>query len=116
MDGMTEPAGETIETARLRRSPRYGVFLAAGAGLGVLAALILTFVFDGTADESSTGVVYSTGQVFGFLALYSIPIGVALAGTVALILDRVIGKRSKTVQISHQHVHTADAPGTDPRA
>lgn len=106
---MTEPAGETIETARLRRSPRYGVFLALGAALGLLAAMILTFVFDGTDDKSATGVTYSTGQVFGFLALYCIPLGIALVGIVALILDKVVGRRAKDVRITHEHVHLGDA-------
>ncbi|MBB4140458.1 potassium transporter Trk [Microbacterium invictum] len=104
---MTEPAGDRIETARVRRSPRYGVFLAAGAAVGLLAALILTFVFDGF-KSPAIGVTYSTGQVFGFLALYCIPIGLALTGILALILDRVAGKRTHEVRISRERFHTED--------
>lgn len=100
---MTEPAGESIETARVRRSPRYGVFLVAGAAVGVLAALILTFVFDGW-KSPATGVTYSTGQVFGFLALYAIPLGVALAGILALVLDRAAARRSHAVRIARTRV------------
>ncbi len=104
MDAMTDPAPEHIETARLRRSPRYGVFLAVGAALGLLLALILTFAFDGTADTSDAGVTYSTGQVFGFVALACIPIGMAVGITVALILDRRLSRRTRDVLIDHQHV------------
>lgn len=108
MDAMTEPAGERIETARVRRSPRYGVFLAAGAALGLLAALVLTFVFDGW-KSPATGVTYSSGQVFGFLALYAIPIGIAVTGIVALILDRVASRRTHEVRISREQIRTDDA-------
>ena len=54
---MSEPvehAVHRIETARVRRSPRYAIFCVAGAALGILAALILTFAFDGTAEAGST--------------------------------------------------------------
>jgi len=106
---MSEPAGHRIEAAQLRRSPRYGVFLAAGAALGILAALILTFAFDGTAEKSqATGVLYSTGQVFGFLCLFCIPIGLAVGGAVALVLDRVLTRRVRAVRIDHETVHAPD--------
>ena len=60
-----------IETVRLRRAPKYSVFLAAGAALGLLVAMILTFTFNGTGGTSpNTGLVYSSGQVFGFLAAH----------------------------------------------
>jgi len=67
---MTSHVEHRIETAQVRRSPRYGVFLAAGAALGLIVALILTFAFDGTGDESRyTEVSYSLTQAFGFIAL-----------------------------------------------
>lgn len=101
---MTDPAAEHIETARLRRSPRYGAFVAVGAALGVIVALILTFAFDGTSEESASGVVYSQSQVFGFVALAAVPIGIALAIVVALILDRRSSRRSRDVLIDHERV------------
>ncbi len=105
---MSSPSGESIETARVRRSPRYGVFLVAGAAVGILAALVLTFVFDGWKSDA-TGVTYSTGQVFGFLALYAIPLGIALAGILALVLDRTAARRSHEVHIARERVRTDDA-------
>ena len=103
--GLEPPAAHRIETARVRRSPRYGIFFALGAALGIVAALVLTYAFDGTDDPSvATTVQYSTGQVFGFLLLWCIPIGVALAGVVALILDRRLSRRTREVRVDHERV------------
>ena len=51
---MTERAQHQIETAHVRRSPRYAIFFVLGAILGILAALILTFAFDGTEEKSAS--------------------------------------------------------------
>ena len=77
--------------------------------LGILAALILTFAFDGTAQQSpSTQVTYSTSQVFGFLSLVCIPIGLAVGAAVALVLDRVLSRRTRDVRIDHERVELVD--------
>jgi len=98
------------ETARVRRSPKFAVFIGLGAALGLLAALILTFAFGGgvTDQSASTGVVYTPTQVFGFLALFCVPVGIALGGTVAVVLDRVLARRAHDVQIEHEHIRTQD--------
>lgn len=102
---MTEHAEHRIETAHVRRSPRYAIFFVVGAILGILAALILTFAFDGTQQKSpSTQVLYSTSQVFGFLCLVCIPVGMAVLGAVALILDRRLSRRQHEVRVDHERV------------
>lgn len=102
---MTESAQHHIETATVRRSPRYAIFFVAGAALGILLALILTFAFDGTLEKSpTTQVLYSTSQVFGFLCLMCIPIGLAVGGAVALLLDRRMSKRTHEVRIDRERV------------
>lgn len=106
---MTEHAEHRIETARLRRSPRYSVFFVAGAALGILIALVLTFVFDGSENaSSSTGVVYSTSQVFGFLCLFTIPVGVAIGGAVALTFDRMLARKTREVRIDHERIQVTE--------
>ena len=106
---MTSSPEHHLETVQLRRSPRYGVFLAAGAALGILVALILTFAFHGTDQASaSTGVEYSSTQVFGFLCLFGIPVGLALGGAVALLLDRTVGRRTRDVRVDVEHVTTPE--------
>ena len=102
-------SSERIETLRVRRAPRISVFLIAGAGLGILAAMILTFAFDGTLYGSpNTGMVYSQGQVFGFLALIGIAVGLAVGGVIALILDRRSSRHTREVAVDHESIHTED--------
>lgn len=100
---------DEIVTVRVRRAPKYGVFLLLGAALGVLAATVLTLAFDGTALPSpNSGMEYSTMQVFGFVTLICVPIGIAVGGAVALILDRVVGRRSRDVRVDHESVRLSD--------
>ena len=106
MEGMGEHIEDHVERMRLRRAPKFSVFLLVGAALGVLVAMILTFAFNGTSDVSpNTGLVYSQGQVFGFMLLVCIPIGLAVGGIVALVLDRRSSRRTKDVIVDHLTVH-----------
>ena len=103
---MTEHIEDHVERMRLRRAPKFSVFMLVGAAVGVLVAMILTFAFSGTDEVSpNTGLVYSQGQVFGFLLLVCIPAGLAVAGIIALILDRRSSRRTKDVIVDHLTVH-----------
>lgn len=117
---MSETAQHRIETAHVRRSPRYAMFFLVGAVVGALTALALTFGFGGSVGESAaTQAQYSVGQVFGFLSLACIPIGIALFGTIALILDRRMSRRMHEVRVDHEHVdvrHPDEEPGVTPTA
>jgi len=99
---------DEIVTARVRRAPRYAVFMGLGAILGILVALILTFAFDGSGESVSTGVVYSPMQVFGFLSLIFVAVGVVVGGVVALILDRVMSRRARDVVVDRERSHYAE--------
>lgn len=104
MDAMS-PAEHHIETAQLRRSPRYGRLMVSGAVVGLLVAVVLTLAFGGEQQKSeSTGVVYSIPQVLGFVALICIPVGIALGGAVALVLDRIVGRRTRDVRVDRETV------------
>ena len=106
---MGEHVEDHIETVRVRRAPKFSVFLLVGAAVGVIAAMILTFGFDGSSDISpNTGLVYSQGQVFGFLLLVCVPVGLALGAVVALILDRRSRRRTRDVVVDHESVQTDD--------
>lgn len=98
----------SVSEARVRRVPKYGVFLVLGGALGVLAATILTFVFDGVMEPSDIGVTYSRGQVFGFLLLFCLAGGVALGAVVALILDRTVGRKTRAVLVQHETIIAED--------
>jgi H+/Cl- antiporter ClcA len=100
-----DPAPDVEQTVRLRRSPRYGVFLVFGALVGVLVAAILTFAYDGSSYVSpNTGVEYSREQVFGFVALVCAPIGLVIGGVVALVFERTVGRRIREVRADHATV------------
>lgn len=104
---VTEHVEDRIETVRVRRAPKFSVFLLAGAALGIVVALVLTFAFNGTGDPSeNTGLVYTQGQVFGFLALICVTVGVAIGAITALLLDRASSRRTREVTVDHESVHT----------
>jgi len=106
---MAEHVEDHIETVRVRRAPKFSVFLLVGAALGVIAAMIFTFAFDGSSETSpNTGLVYSQGQVFGFLLLVCVPVGLALAAIVALIFDRRSRRHTRDVVVDHESVQTED--------
>lgn len=97
---------ETVE-ATIRPVPRYGVFMGLGVVLGLIAAAILTWI--GSYEPSQAlDVVYPAGQVFGFLLLWTVPIGLAVGGVVALIFERTSRKHARTVRVSHETVTTDD--------
>lgn len=97
---------ETVE-ATVRRVPRYGVFMGIGVVLGIIAAGILTMV--GTYDPSKVlDVVYPPGQVFGFALLWTVPIGLALGGIVALILERIAKRHDRVVQVDRETIVESD--------
>lgn len=105
---MAEQHESHIESARLRRSPRYGVFLTLGVALGLLTALILTYSVDASTVSQATGVSYDTAQVLGFMSLVCGTVGLALGGIVALVFDRALSRRVRTVRIDHETVRDAD--------
>lgn len=93
---------QTVE-ATVRRVPRYGVFMALGVVVGLIAAGVLTAV--GSFDESQAlDVVYPPQQVFGFLLLWTVPIGIALGGVVGLILERVARRHDRVVRVDRETV------------
>lgn len=94
---------DRTELVQVRRAPKYGVFLALGAVLGVVAAMVLTFAFDGTAQPSAAGIRYSTLQVFGFLALIGVAAGLLVGAVLALILDRTLARHRHDVDAQHEH-------------
>ena len=111
---MPEHSQDRIESGRVRRAPKFSVFLLVGAVLGLVVALILTFAFDGTAGVSpNTGIQYSQAQVFGFLALICVTVGVLLGGLVALVFDRRSRSRARDISVDHESVHVDPEPGTN---
>lgn len=99
-----EPASRSDESVvRARRAPKFGVFAALGAMLGLVAAMILATVFNGSEEPSPyTQVEYSTMQVFGFILLWCVPAGIAVGMLVAIVLDRTIGRKTRELRVVHE--------------
>ncbi|MBF4463046.1 MULTISPECIES: hypothetical protein [unclassified Rathayibacter] len=76
----------TREEVDVRRSPRVWRILALGAGVGAIAAFVLTFALPETEG-------FSRGQVFGFNLLLFVTLFGALAALVVVVLDRLVGRR-----------------------
>ena len=99
------PSHDTHQTveATVRRVPRYGVLMGIGVVLGIIAAGILTWT--GSFDESQAlDIVYPPGQVFGFLLLWTVPIGIALGGVTGLVMERIARRHDRVVQVDRETV------------
>jgi hypothetical protein len=92
-----------IEIARVRRAPRWGVFLGIGVGVGVVVAFLLT-AFGSFDASKATQVAYPFGQVFGFLLLWTVPAGIAVFGVIALLLERAARRSERVVRVDHETI------------
>jgi hypothetical protein len=79
--GDPEPAVERPALLRIRRAPRYRPFGLTGAGLGVLAGVVLALSFSATSD-------YSIRTIIGYFAAILGMIGAVLGLGVAVLLER----------------------------
>ncbi|GAA2906601.1 NhaP-type Na+/H+ or K+/H+ antiporter [Microbacterium keratanolyticum] len=97
---------DEIVEARVRRVPRYGVLMAVGGVLGVLVAAIIAL--SGSQQPSEVlNVVYPPTQVFGFVLLWTAPIGIALGGLVGVVLERLARRHDRIVRVDHETIVTA---------
>ncbi|KKX99339.1 hypothetical protein [Microbacterium sp. Ag1] len=97
---------QTVE-ATVRRVPRYGVLMGIGVVVGVIAAGILTWT-GSFVESQALDIVYPPGQVFGFLLLWTVPIGIALGGVVGLILERLARRHDRVVRVDRETVVDED--------
>jgi len=86
--------------ATVRRSPRYLNFMIVGAVVGVVTALILTVGFPQTAE-------FGLLQVFGFLLLVGVVVGLALGALVAIVIDRFSRRSVQAVVVDRLGVYGA---------
>ena len=92
---------------RIRRAPRFSVFVILGAVIGVIASLIATasFPIDRNVGFAAT---------FGYFAIYGLVAGVLLGCIVALIFDRVLARGAKTLRVRVDVLQPApDEPESD---
>ena len=101
------------DTLVVRRSPKYVNFMIVGAVIGAVLALLLTVIFPQNAE-------FDPAQVFGFLLLGGVTIGVAVSCVIAIVLDRIVGRSATTVVVDRLDANITRAfenpdPGSDPQ-
>jgi hypothetical protein len=99
-----DSAHETREDEQMlvRRSPRYGVFMALGAVVGAVAAWIYSSAMPPSTDANGTPV--DTSPVLGLAIVVGFVVGAALGGLVAWIIDRSLTKRARAVTVERTEV------------
>ncbi|WP_072314440.1 hypothetical protein [Agrococcus sp. Marseille-P2731] len=93
---------------QVRRTPRYGTFIAIGAVLGAVAAWVTAMLMPPAVDE--LGRVVDTTAVIGLVIVAGFVVGAGLGGLVAVIIDRSLAKRSTTLVAEQTDVEEPDAP------
>jgi LPS O-antigen subunit length determinant protein (WzzB/FepE family) len=91
---------------RIRRAPKFSVFLVLGAVVGIFVALLLTASFP---IDPKVGF----GPIFGYFAIYGLVGGVLIGAIVALIFDRVLARRAKTVTVTVDRLQVPDQESRD---
>ncbi len=89
---MTESQTPHRRQITVRRAPKFGIFLALGALLAFVVALILALSSPESAEHSRTAVI-------GFFTVILILPGVAVGAVVWLILDRISVRRSREATV-----------------
>ena len=85
----------------IRRAPKVPVFLILGGALGAIVTLVLTML-----QPADPAVGYPA--LFGYFLLYGLPAGVALGGIVAVILDVISRRTTRTATAEVTHVDEGD--------
>ncbi|HEY1532029.1 MAG TPA: potassium transporter Trk [Galbitalea sp.] len=99
-------AEESSTRVRIRRAPKFSVFVVIGALLGVLVALVLTASFP---IDPKVGF----GPVFGYFAIYGFVAGILVGSLVALVFDRILSRRAKTVAVTVDRLQVPDQEARD---
>ncbi|MDO5052831.1 MAG: hypothetical protein Q4E05_08070 [Pseudoclavibacter sp.] len=116
-DGTQRRIVRTVEEpAVLRRQVRLGRFLAIGAIAGILAALALTFAVPERPGfvPANPDLHFSQTQVFGFLLVFLVPIGLGLGGVAGLLVGR-LGARPQRVTLARTEVRFAEEDDAEER-
>jgi hypothetical protein len=92
---------DRAQRVRIRRAPKFSVFLVLGALLGIFVSLVLTASFP---IDPTVGF----GPTFGYFAIYGFVGGLLLGSIVALVFDRALGRSTKTVSVTVDRLQVPD--------
>lgn len=92
------------QTVRVRRAPRYGVFMALGATIFALAGgIYASMVEPGTQVD---GRIIDTSPVIGFTIVAGFVIGTGVGALVAVLLDFFVGRKAHAAEVERTSVTT----------
>lgn len=100
------PASTTRDEVRVRRTPKYPVFIFGGMILGVIVTFIAVSVAPGRNDDNTPFL-----QAFGYFVLYGLAIGACVGSLVAILIDAVLSRGAKNIEaerVSAEGVPQAD--------
>ena len=98
--------------ATARRAPKVGVFLTFGGLVGAIVAFILVMVHQGV-DSTDPHASDDLGVWIMVVFFFSVAVGVALAGVLALVLDRVRRRRAALVTVERGSVEVVQESASD---
>ena len=102
---MTDPIDEVPDDvpvqARIRHAPKLGVFMLVGGVIGLFVTLVVTALFP---SDPQVGFI----ALFGYFALYGVPIGVVIGAVVGLIFDRRSSRRTRLVTVEREHAEPVE--------
>lgn len=93
----------TRDEVRVRRAPKYSVFIFGGIALGIIVTFIAVTVAPG--DDQTPFL-----QAFGYFVLYGIAVGALLGAIVAVIFDAILSRRARSAEGEHTVVETPEEP------
>jgi uncharacterized membrane protein YcjF (UPF0283 family) len=99
---LDEIAVASEQQVKVRRTPRYGRFMILGAAVFAAAALIVTYSFP-------QGQGYNRNEVFGFVVVTAIAVGVAVGALAALIANLVTRRTERTLTADRIDVRVVEA-------
>ena len=82
---------------RVRRAPKFGRFAIIGGAIGAIVTFILTNLYP--ADPA-----IGFWALFAYFCLYGVTAGVALGLLLALLLDRILSSRARTVTAERERI------------
>ena len=102
MDAPHDPAphddARDVEV-QVRRSPKYGIFMAIGALVGILVAWAISSAMG--PGVNAEGERVDTSPVVGLSLVVGFVVGGGLGGLVAILIDRRLSRRTRTLVAEH---------------
>ena len=81
----------------VRRAPKFGAFIVVGAGIALIATLIVTALFPSDPNVGFPALV-------AYFSLFAVPAGAAIGALIALLIDRRSSRRAKTIAAEEETV------------